>query len=98
MQHLMSPVYSWPFIYTVSALCVASVLLLMQLLYLRKCFVFFDVRYFGVFVIYKHCNCVVICTSYCGTKGFVAECCSIKNLKNVLENVLFSFLPNFFLR
>jgi len=91
----MSPVYSWPFIYTAPALCVASVLLLMQLLYLRKRFVFFDVRYFGVFEIYKHCNSVVICTSYFGTKWFVAESCNIKNLKNGLEKIIFFFLWNF---
>jgi len=91
----MSPVYSWPFIYTAPALCVASVLLLMQLSYLRKRFVFFDVRYFGVFEIYKHCNSVVICTSYCGTKGYVAESCNIKNLKNGLERSFFFFETSF---
>ena len=85
MQHLMSPVYSWPFIYTAPALCVASVLLLMQLLYLRKRFVFFDVSYFGVFGIYKLSKSDVICTSYCGTKRFVAESCRIKNVCCVLS-------------
>jgi len=89
MWHLMSPVYSWSFIYIVPALCVVSVLLLIQLVYLRKFFVFFDGNYFGVFGIYKHCNSVVICTSYCGTKVFVAESCSIKNLKNGLGKLFF---------
>jgi len=79
----------------VSALHVASPLLLVQLIYLRKCVVFFDGSFFGVVEIYKHCNRVVICISYCGTERFVAECCSINNLKNGFENVLFFFLPNF---
>jgi hypothetical protein len=57
-----------------------------ELLYLRKRAVFFDGRFFSVFEIYEHCNPVVICISYCGTKIFVAECCSIKNLKHDPEN------------
>jgi len=35
-------------------------------IFLRKHFIFFDGRYFGVFEIYKHSNTVVICKSYCG--------------------------------
>jgi hypothetical protein len=34
--HLVSPVYSWPFIYTVPALPISSPLLLVQLLYLSS--------------------------------------------------------------
>jgi len=67
MWHLTAPAYSWPFIYTVPALHVASTFLLVQPIYLRKRVVFFDGRLFGVFEIYKLCNPVVICISSCGT-------------------------------
>jgi hypothetical protein len=95
MWHLMSPVYLWPFIYTVSpALLISSPLLFVQLVYLRKRDVFFDGRFFGVVEIYKHSNPVVICIS--GTKRFVAECCSIKYVKPFfLPNILFGGLPSF---
>ena len=36
MWHLMSPVYAWPFIYTVPALLMSSLFLLVQVLYLSS--------------------------------------------------------------